>query len=141
MSGSNRWKILGIAALLVIFSFLAVANFVPKPDRVASSFWPNDGLRLGLDLRGASHQRIDLRGADLGGALLTDLQTESLSFAASDLTGATGLNSIAGIDEPATIGYCATTLPDGQSFTSWPFGSGWGGCDEGKRSRLVRNRR
>ncbi len=113
-----------------------------ESDSVSDKTWDwTEITAVGLDLRGASHQRIDLRGADLGGALLTDLQTESLSFAASDLTGATGLNSIAGIDEPATIGYCATTLPDGQSFTSWPFGSGWGGCDEGKRSRLVRTRR
>ncbi len=71
MSGSNRWKILGIAALLVIFSFLAVANFVPKPDRVASSFWPNDGLRLGLDLRGGIHWVV---GVELDNAINQELE-------------------------------------------------------------------
>ncbi len=71
MSGSNRWRILGIAVLLVLFSFLAAANFVPKADRVASSFWPNDGLRLGLDLRGGIHWVV---GVELDNAINQELE-------------------------------------------------------------------
>ena len=71
MSGSNRWRILGIAVLLVLFSFLAAANFVPKADRVASSFWPNDGLRLGLDLRGGIHWVV---GVKLDNAITQELE-------------------------------------------------------------------
>ena len=55
MSPSIRWKALGVGALVLLFGFLTAANFVPKAQRVESALWPDDGLRLGLDLRGGIH--------------------------------------------------------------------------------------
>jgi preprotein translocase subunit SecD len=50
-----RWRAgLGIV-LVTIFGFLTVANFVPKEERIESGLWPDDGLRLGLDLQGGIH--------------------------------------------------------------------------------------
>ena len=57
--------------LLILFSFLAAANFVPKEDRVASNFWPDDGLRLGLDLRGGIHWVV---GVELDEAVTRELE-------------------------------------------------------------------
>ena len=54
MSGL-QWRAGGVLALVLIFTYLAVANLVPKEDRVQSGFWPDDGLRLGLDLQGGIH--------------------------------------------------------------------------------------
>ena len=52
MTGGLRWRIAAVFGVVVLFGFLAVANFVPKTDRVESGVWPDDGLRLGLDLQG-----------------------------------------------------------------------------------------
>jgi preprotein translocase subunit SecD len=50
-----RWRIAGVTALVLWFSFLTVANFVPKEKRLASPLLPDDGMRLGLDLQGGIH--------------------------------------------------------------------------------------
>jgi preprotein translocase subunit SecD len=50
-----RWRAGGVFALILIFGYLAVANFIPKETRIESGFWPDDGLRLGLDLQGGIH--------------------------------------------------------------------------------------
>ena len=71
MSGSIRWKALSVGALLVLFAFLTAANFVPKDERVESSFWPDQGLRLGLDLRGGIHWVV---GVELGDAIERELE-------------------------------------------------------------------
>ena len=71
MDGSTRIKALSIAALLVFFTFLTVANFVPKAERVESNFWPDDGLRLGLDLRGGIHWVL---GVELDEAITRELE-------------------------------------------------------------------
>ncbi|MCA9505369.1 MAG: protein translocase subunit SecD [Spirochaetaceae bacterium] len=55
MGASMTWRAAAIAALVVLGGFLTAANFVPKEERVASRFWPDEGLRLGLDLRGGIH--------------------------------------------------------------------------------------
>ncbi len=55
MSGRIRFRAISIALLLAVFTFLTVANFVPKEQRVESGLWPDDGLRLGLDLQGGIH--------------------------------------------------------------------------------------
>ncbi len=47
-----KWRASSILALILIFSYIAVANFVPKEERQQSEFWPDDGIRLGLDLQG-----------------------------------------------------------------------------------------
>jgi preprotein translocase subunit SecD len=49
------WRAGAVGALVLIFTFLTVANFVPKEVRVESGLWPDDGLRLGLDLKGGIH--------------------------------------------------------------------------------------
>ncbi len=71
MGGQVGFRVAGIAVLLILFSFLAAANFVPKEDRVASNFWPDDGLRLGLDLRGGIHWVV---GVELDEAVTRELE-------------------------------------------------------------------
>jgi len=44
-----------ILALVLIASYITAANFVPKEERQQSEFWPDDGIRLGLDLQGGIH--------------------------------------------------------------------------------------
>jgi len=46
-----RVRLASIAALVLLFSYLAIANFVPEATRVASPLLPDKGLRLGLDRR------------------------------------------------------------------------------------------
>jgi preprotein translocase subunit SecD len=60
-----------VLALLLLFVWLAAANFVPKEQRVESGFWPDDGLRLGLDLQGGIHWVV---GVDLDQALQHELE-------------------------------------------------------------------
>lgn len=55
MSGNIRFRAIAISLLMVVFTFLTVANFVPKEERVESDLWPDGGLRLGLDLQGGIH--------------------------------------------------------------------------------------
>jgi len=71
VSGSIRWKALSVGALVVLFGFLTAANFVPKNERVESDFWPDEGLRLGLDLRGGIHWVV---GVELGDAIERELE-------------------------------------------------------------------
>ena len=71
MSGSIRWRAIGVAAIFVLFTFLTAANFVPKEERVASRFWPDEGLRLGLDLRGGIHWVV---GVELDDAITRELE-------------------------------------------------------------------
>ncbi len=71
MSGSISWKALSVSALLVLFAFLTAANFIPKDQRVESAFWPDGGLRLGLDLRGGIHWVV---GVELGDAVTRELE-------------------------------------------------------------------
>ncbi len=71
MTGPVRFRAISVAVLLVLFAFLAAANFVSKEDRVASSFWPDDGLRLGLDLRGGIHWVV---GVELDQAVERELE-------------------------------------------------------------------
>jgi preprotein translocase subunit SecD len=44
-----------LLAALLLFGFYAIANFVPKEQRIDSPVLPDKGLRLGLDLRGGIH--------------------------------------------------------------------------------------
>ncbi|MGB0619822.1 MAG: protein translocase subunit SecD [Myxococcota bacterium] len=65
------FRTISVLLLLVLFGFLAGANFIPKEDRVASNFWPDDGLRLGLDLRGGIHWVV---GVELEEAITQELE-------------------------------------------------------------------
>jgi preprotein translocase subunit SecD len=69
--GGVGFKAISIAVLLVLFSFVTASNFVPKEERVASDFWPDDGLRLGLDLRGGIHWVV---GVELKEAVVRELE-------------------------------------------------------------------
>lgn len=71
MSGSSGWKSLGVGALVLFFSFVTMANFIPKETRVESAFWPDEGLRLGLDLRGGIHWVV---GVELADAVTRELE-------------------------------------------------------------------
>jgi preprotein translocase subunit SecD len=50
-----RLRLASIAAVLLLFGFLAAVNFVPAQRRVDSPLLPNDVMRLGLDLQGGIH--------------------------------------------------------------------------------------
>ena len=52
---SLRIRIALVSGLVALFAFLSVANFAPEETRVASPLLPDEGLRLGLDLRGGIH--------------------------------------------------------------------------------------
>jgi preprotein translocase subunit SecD len=69
--GGVGFKAISIAVLLILFSFVTASNFVPKEERVASDFWPDDGLRLGLDLRGGIHWVV---GVELKEAVVRELE-------------------------------------------------------------------
>ena len=71
MDGPVRMKAISVALLLMLFTFLAAANFVSKGERVESGFWPDDGLRLGLDLRGGIHWVV---GVELDEAMVRELE-------------------------------------------------------------------
>jgi len=72
-----RWKAGGLFALILIFTYLTAANFVPKADRVESGFWPDDGLRLGLDLQGGIHWVV--------GVAIDEAITHELAFVRDNL--------------------------------------------------------
>ncbi|MEN8181366.1 MAG: protein translocase subunit SecD [Myxococcota bacterium] len=67
---SLRWRIIGVALLLLLFGFLAFANFLPEDERRASALLPDDGMRLGLDLRGGIHWVL---GPQLAAAVESEL--------------------------------------------------------------------
>ena len=71
MDRSTGIRALSVALLIVLFTFLTAANFIPKDQRVESDFWPDDGLRLGLDLRGGIHWVV---GVELDDAITRELE-------------------------------------------------------------------
>ncbi|MEZ4280636.1 MAG: protein translocase subunit SecD [Myxococcota bacterium] len=71
MNGGLVWRSLLVGALVAFFAFLTAANFVPKEQRIESGFWPDEGLRMGLDLRGGIHWVV---GVDLGQAIERELE-------------------------------------------------------------------
>jgi preprotein translocase subunit SecD len=50
-----RFRIGAVGALVALFAYLSIANFVPEETRIANPLLPDSGLRLGLDLRGGIH--------------------------------------------------------------------------------------
>lgn len=50
-----RLRIGSVIALVLVFGFLTFANFVPKETRIESPIFPDNLLRLGLDLQGGIH--------------------------------------------------------------------------------------
>ncbi len=56
-----RGRLLLNAVIVALVGFFAVNTFVPEATRVASSFLPDKGMRLGLDLRGGIHWVIGVK--------------------------------------------------------------------------------
>ena len=79
MSAGLRWRVGAVAALVLLFGYLALANFVSKEDRRESPLLPDDGLVLGLDLRGGFHWVV--------GVQLEAAEQQELEFLASNLVG------------------------------------------------------
>ncbi len=67
---SLRWRWISTSAVVLLFAWLAVANFIPKQERLASNWLPDDSLRLGLDLQGGIHWVV---GVDLPAAVAREL--------------------------------------------------------------------
>jgi preprotein translocase subunit SecD len=64
----TKWILLGL--LTALSAWISAANFVPEERRKASALWPDDVMRLGLDLRGGIHIVI---GPDLDVAIEQEL--------------------------------------------------------------------
>ncbi len=58
---SLRARTILVGSLVVLISFFAVSNFAPEPARISSAVLPDQGLRLGLDLRGGIHWVIGVK--------------------------------------------------------------------------------
>jgi preprotein translocase subunit SecD len=67
---SLRWRAGLVGALVLLFTFLTAANFVPKAERLESPLLPDDLLRWGLDLQGGIHWVV---GVDLQEAVQREL--------------------------------------------------------------------
>jgi preprotein translocase subunit SecD len=65
-----RWRATLVAGFFLLLGYLAVANFVPEESRRASAVLPDDGMRLGLDLRGGIHWVL---GPELAAAVESEL--------------------------------------------------------------------
>ena len=88
MTGGLRWRVGGVAVLMLIFTYLTVANFVPKEDRVESAFWPSSGgLRLGLDLQGGIHWVV--------GVAIDEAISHELGFVSDNLRERLGEEGVA----------------------------------------------
>ena len=66
-----RLRVGSALALVGLFAFLAISNFVPEETRLASPVLPDTGLRLGLDLQGGIHWVL---GAKLDVAVEQELE-------------------------------------------------------------------
>lgn len=55
MSRDLQLRAGAVAAVVLLFTWVALSNFVPKETRLESDFWPDNGVRLGLDLQGGIH--------------------------------------------------------------------------------------
>ena len=52
---SLRWRLLLVGGATLLLAWLALANLFPEERRQQSALLPDDGMRLGLDLRGGIH--------------------------------------------------------------------------------------
>jgi preprotein translocase subunit SecD len=68
---SLRWRATLVAGFFLLLGYLAVVNVVPEESRRASAVLPDDGMRLGLDLRGGIHWVL---GPELTAAVESELE-------------------------------------------------------------------
>ena len=69
---SLRWRLGSVLALVGLFAWLAIGGFFPDEMRKSAWWLPEDGVRLGLDLRGGIHMVIS---PDLDVALQQELDS------------------------------------------------------------------
>ncbi len=74
---SLRWRIGLVLSTVLLLAYYAGANFVSGDVRRASAFLPDDGLRMGLDLRGGIHWVL---GVQLEKAIEHELEFIAGSF-------------------------------------------------------------
>jgi preprotein translocase subunit SecD len=67
---SIRWRVISIALVVLALGYLGAANFADAGRRADAWWLPDEGLRLGLDLRGGVHMVI---APDLGVAVDQEL--------------------------------------------------------------------
>jgi preprotein translocase subunit SecD len=82
-----KYRVGAVAALVALFAFFSLANFVPEKTRVGSPLLPDGGLRLGLDLQGGIHWVL---GVKLSAAI-----DHELEFLAGNLQEAAGRDEFA----------------------------------------------
>jgi preprotein translocase subunit SecD len=82
-----KYRVGAVAALVALFAFLSLANFVPEKTRVESPLLPDGGLRLGLDLQGGIHWVL---GVKLSAAI-----DHELEFVTGNLHDAAGRDEFA----------------------------------------------
>lgn len=58
---SLRARLILVGSLVGLISFFAICDFVPEKTRIESALLPDQGLRLGLDLRGGIHWVIGVK--------------------------------------------------------------------------------
>ena len=61
MSGRLRFRAAWVFGTVLILSYVAIANFVPEEQRARAWYLPDEGIRLGLDLRGGIHWVLGVR--------------------------------------------------------------------------------
>ena len=96
-----RLRIGSIAAVVLLFGFYAVANFVPDEQRVASPLLPDGGLRLGLDLQGGIHWVL--------GVKLDVAVEQELDFLRDNLEGQLGDEGVTGLELDVSDGRLLVT--------------------------------
>jgi preprotein translocase subunit SecD len=69
---SLRWRAISVGLLVILFAWLTSANFIAKEERLQSDLWPDDLLRMGLDLQGGIHWVV---GVDLDKAVEREIAT------------------------------------------------------------------
>ena len=118
MNTGLRWRAGAVLALVLIFAYLAASNFVPKEQRVASGFWPDDGLRLGLDLQGGIHWVV--------GVQIEQAATHELEFVRNNIRdnlADDGIEPLGATVEGTLLTFVAKGPEDTYFYLT--FGSAW----------------
>jgi preprotein translocase subunit SecD len=115
-----RWRAGAVAALVVFFAYLSLANLVPKETRVASPFLPDQGLRLGLDLQGGIHWVL--------GVKLAEAEHQELGFLRENLElvakGEDGFQLESAQVDGAKLQVTAASAADADKLRDWATRTG-----------------
>ncbi len=95
-----RWRLGLVIGFVVLFGWLGIGGFFPEEQRLEAWWLPDEGVRLGLDLRGGIHMVIS---PDLDVALSQELETLRKDFEARlEDDGITGV-SVLVVDESVRL--------------------------------------